>query len=114
MNEKDIELFLTLKFTDMDSVLAALRNAAGVPEWADTSSANPDAIKAVLQQWVELGAPNTLEITRENAELFLRFKFGSIDNAYDFVISCPPGLDHGLSEPEYLTVLDHVKITKKA
>ena len=114
MNDKDVELFLTLKFTDMDSVLDALRKAAGVPEWADTSNANNKAVRKVLRMWVELGAPDTLDITRENAELFLDFKFGSVDAAYDFVVGCPPGIEHGLSEPEYLTVLDHVKLPKEA
>lgn len=109
MTDADIELFLTLKFGDTEKVLTAFRVACGIPVWAITTGTNPDIVASMVRYWAEKGAPDVLEITKDNAEQFLILKFGSVDAAWDYVMSRPPGEHHGLSDAEIITVMDYVK-----
>jgi hypothetical protein len=113
MTDEDIELFLSLKFPKAEDVIAAFRKAAGIPPRIDTTGADSNVVAQAIRYWAELGCPEYIDIPREDAELFLILKFGSIDAAWDYVMSRPPGEHHGLSDSEILMVMDYVKPPNK-
>lgn len=109
MTEDEYELFLTLKFNNMDDVIDHFRSAVGIPEWAVTTGTNPKIVATAIRYWVEAGAPSEYEIPPEQAEHFLKLRFNSVDAAYDYLMDLPPGIEPGLSDNELAVLMDYVK-----
>jgi len=113
MTDDEQEVFVNLKFNGTQDIIDAFKNAIGVPNWAKTDGSDLKTIMAVYGDWLEEGAPEVYTITPDNAELLVRLKFKTVDAAWDYVMSRPPGEGHGLSEHEIAVVMNYVKPQKE-
>jgi len=109
MTDDEFQVFVTLKFNGLQDIIDSFRNAIGIPSWADTDGSNTDAAIKCLEFWAEAGAPDKYEIPIDEAEAFLILRFGSVDAAWDYVMSRPFGEGHGLQENEIKVVMNYVK-----
>ena len=108
MTDDEVELFISLKYANMDKVLTAFRRAIDTPESYLIKHANFTDVAKGVHKWVEQGCPDKLDIAPEDTELFLCVKFGSLSNAYWWWRNTPPGSKHHLSKHELTAVLDYV------
>ena len=108
MTDDEVELFISLKYANMDAVLTAFRRAINVPDGYLIKHANFGAVSKGVHKWVEQGCPEHMDIAQEDTEFFLRVKFGSLANAYWWWHNTPAGNDHNLSKFELNAVLDYV------
>ena len=108
MTDKDIELFLTLKYSDMQQVVEAFKKAICIPKGHLVKDADLKLVQQGIKEWVEAGAPRDFIIPKDRVEFFLKIKFGSLKDAYYFWINTPPGVENGLTEDELKMVMDYI------
>lgn len=108
MNDKDLELYLTLKFNNIGDALAAFKKAIGEPKGHLIKNPATEHIARGIRKWVKAGCPDTMEIADEDVELFLIVKFGSLAAAHHHWVNTVPGNPHDLSDKELTVVLDRL------
>ncbi len=107
--DKDLELYLTLKFNTIDHATMAFKKAIHEPPGFLIK--NPTVNEYVvtgIRKWVEQGCPDKLDIASDDTELFLIIKFGSLAAAHQWWVSTPPGTGHGLRDAELEMILDYI------
>lgn len=107
MTDEDAEMMLSLKFKDMEEVIAAFKEAIRIPK-GHISDPTSDQIRAGVLEWVKMGMPDEIIIPDNLVEIFLTIKFGSPKQAYYFWVNTPPGVEHNLSDSELKYVMDYV------
>lgn len=105
MTDNEIELFLTLKFSNLGEVVDAFKEAINAPVGYTVLGSSSNDIMDAIGEWVEQGAPKELEIPDDKVALFLNLKFGSLKKAYYYWQNNP---DNNLSKAELNMVMDYV------
>lgn len=108
MTDEEMQTFLALKFNDITHVVDTFRTAIQHPPYRLPYPISNKTIMNGIRVWVEAGAPKHLDIPDHQVEFFLKVKFGSVKNAYDYWLKCGTNLPNFLTEKEEKLVIDYV------
>jgi len=103
VTEDEQQVFLSLKYSSIGEVITAFEVAVNMPGVRTVENVPP-----LLNLWCEQGCLETLDVTKDNAEMVLIWKYGSVFNAYHYWINLPPGMYTRLTMHELRLVVDHV------
>ena len=112
MTDDDVQIFLTLKYSSIGKCVQAFRRSLGYPPDHHGSHmsklSNIGSTMTALKVWVELGCPAVLTIPDDKVLLFIEFKYGSLEDAYDRLMSIHPGDGNPFTDAELKLIIDFV------